>query len=48
MFIAGAGGSLRSGVTNNPIKLTKSVQNKKLILLAEEQNHMFGQVEELL
>ena len=29
MFIAGAGGSLRSGVTNNPIKLTKSVQNKK-------------------
>ena len=29
MFVAGAGGSLRSGVTNNPIKLTKSVQNKK-------------------
>ena len=29
MFIGGAGGSLRSGVTNNPIKLTKSVQNKK-------------------
>ena len=29
MFIGGAGGSLRSGVTNNPIQLTKSVQNKK-------------------
>ena len=27
MFIAGAGGSLRSGVTKNPIQLTKSVKN---------------------
>ena len=27
MFIGGAGGSLRSGVTKNPIQLTKSVKN---------------------
>ncbi len=27
MFVAGAGGSLRSGVTKNPIQLTKSVKN---------------------
>ena len=27
MFVGGAGGSLRSGVTNNPIQLTKSVKN---------------------
>ncbi len=26
-FMAGAGGSLRSGVTNNPVKLTRSVKN---------------------
>jgi hypothetical protein len=28
MFVGGAGGSLRSGVTKNPIQLTKSVKNK--------------------
>ena len=27
MFQAGAGGSLRSGVTKNPVKLTRSVQS---------------------
>ena len=29
LFVGGAGGSLRSGVTKNPVKLTKSIQNKK-------------------
>ena len=29
MFVGGAGGSLRSGVTKNPIQLTKSVKNKE-------------------
>ena len=29
MFVGGAGGSLRSGVTKNPIQLTKSVKNNE-------------------
>ena len=29
MFVGGAGGSLRSGVTKNPIQLTKSVKNSE-------------------
>lgn len=29
MFMGGAGGSLRSGVTRNPVKLTRSVQSRK-------------------
>ena len=31
LFVGGAGGSLRSGVTKNPVKLTKSIQNLSLI-----------------
>ena len=34
LFVGGAGGSLRSGVTKNPVKLTKSIQNKKTELTA--------------
>ncbi len=29
MFMGGAGGSLRSGVTQNPVKLTRAVQNQQ-------------------
>ena len=32
LFMCGAGGSLRSGVTRNPIRLTRSVQRKKTIV----------------
>ena len=35
LFMGGAGGSLRSGVTNNPVKLTRSVQ-------AEQTNVTLG------
>ena len=29
MFMGGAGGSLRSGVTKNPVRLTRSVQGEQ-------------------
>lgn len=32
MFMAGAGGSLRSGVTRNPVELTRSVQAQKTVV----------------
>ncbi len=32
MFVAGAGGSLRAGVTENPIALTRSVQDRRAYL----------------
>ena len=38
LFVGGAGGSLRSGVTKNPVKLTKSIQNKKTELTSGGAN----------
>lgn len=32
MFMGGAGGSLRSGVTRNPVRLTRSVQARKTVV----------------
>ncbi len=32
MFMGGAGGSLRSGVTRNPVRLTRSVQQRKTVV----------------
>ena len=38
MFVGGAGGSLRSGVTKNPVKLTQSIQNNKTKLTSGGAN----------
>ena len=48
MFVGGAGGSLRSGVTKNPVKLTQSIQNNKTKLTSGGANPLYGQVAVLL
>ena len=47
LFVGGAGGSLRSGVTKNPVKLTKSIQNKKTELTSGVPLHTYGLEEAL-
>jgi hypothetical protein len=42
LFMGGAGGSLRAGVTRNPVRLTRSVQGRETRLTAAERPAMSG------
>jgi hypothetical protein len=53
LFMAGAGGSLRAGVTENPVRLTRSVKNavtrvtcgrRAGLCLAGRRHHLHGRM----